>query len=556
MAKTEVTAANGMVVTKDILASQAGTEMLRDGGNAVDAAVAAAFAVGVVEPWMSGIGGGGFMLIHLAAENRTIAIDYAMRGPLAADESLFPLEEGFSNTPFGWRKVKDDANIHGWKAVAVPGTVAGLCYAHARYGRLPLARVMAPAIRYAREGFPVTWFTQGAISADAPTLARYPETAAPFFKNGFPKVAPHSGVELIVQADLADTLEAIAAEGPDLFYRGVLARRIAAAMATAGGLITAEDLARYQVEVVDPAPSVQFGPYQLFSSPCPSGGPTLLETAAILAGTDLADVGWGSPDALHLIAEATRLAWADRFAHLCDPDLMAFPWRALLDPAYAASRRTLIDRSRAMAEAMAGAPAPTAHTQGGPGGPDGSTTSLVTADREGNVVSLTQTLMTSFGARVTIPGTGIIMNNGMYWFDPVPGKANSVGPGKKPLNNMAPLIVQRDGKPFLAIASSGGRKIPSANLNIFLNAAVWRMGIQEAVSAPRLDVGASGIELDDRFDAQTREALRRRGHQVTAVADGIRPRPFASPTCLRIDADSGLITSGTDPFHVATALGL
>lgn len=553
--KTEVTARDGLVVSKDVLASRAGIEMLRAGGNAVDAAVAAAFTVGVVEPWMNGIGGGGFMVIHLARENRTLVIDYAMRGPRRADENLFELEDGYSTDLFGWRKVKDDANIHGWKSIAVPGAVAGLCHAQQAYGRLSLQQVMAPAIRCAREGFPVTWYTQLQISADAQLISRYPETARYFFDAGMPKVALYDGANKVVQEDLARTLEAIAAEGPDIFYRGAIARRMAAAMAENGGLITEEDLASYRVRVVDPAPAVKFGRFDLFTSPCPSGGTTLQEIGAILDGSGIEETGHNSADALHLIAEASRLAWADRFGHLCDPDLMRFPWQALYADAYAAERRSLIDRRRAMEAAAPGNPAAFGPAAGR-SGPDGSTTALVAADSDHNMVSITQTLMASFGSRVTVPGTGILMNNGMYWFDPEPGKPNSVGPGKKPLNNMAPLLVMRDGKPFLAISSSGGRKIVGANLNLFLNAANFRMSMQEAVSAPRIDLSAGYIEADDRIAPETLEALKLKGHKVIVTTESFHPHRFASPTCLRIDPESGLLTSGTDPLHVAAALGL
>lgn len=555
--KTEVRAKNGLVVTKDLLASEAGLAMLRRGGNVVDAAVAAAFAVGVVEPNMSGIGGGGFMLLYLARERRTVVIDYAMRGPLATYDGMFELEQGYTTDIFGWRKVKGDANIHGHKSVAVPGVVAGLCHAQQHFGTLPLSEVMAPAIRLAREGFPVTWVSQLAISGDAQTLSRYPETARTFFRNGLPKAITASSTDRIVQPDLALTLEAIAADGPDAFYRGTVAAAIERAILAGGGLLTAEDLARYQVRVMEPPPAVGFGGDQVFSSPCPSGGTTLQETLAILAGTGVAEAGHNSAEALHLIAEASRLAWADRFAHLCDSDLLSFDWRLLFSPDYAASRRELIHRERAMSTVPVGNPQALRRSPpAGPLGADGSTTALATADGEGNLVAITQTLMSSFGSRVTVPGTGVLLNNGMYWFDPEPGKPNSVGPGKKPLNNMAPLLVLRDGKPFLAVSSSGGRHIPGANLNIYLNAAVYGMGMQAAVAAPRVDLSGGFISADDRIAPAALEALRRRGHRVETEQEIFRPRPFASPTCIRIDPESGLLCSGTDPWGGAAALGL
>jgi gamma-glutamyltranspeptidase / glutathione hydrolase len=558
--KTEVGSRDGMVVTKERLASLAGIEMLQAGGNAIDAAVAAAFVSGVVEPWMSGVGGGGFMLIHLAESRRTLVIDYAMRGPRAVTETLFELEEGYTKELFSWRKVKGDANIHGWRSICVPGAVAGLCHALDRYGRLPLDRVMAPAIRHAAEGFALTWHQMLYLSAYAGTIRLYPETAATFLSGGLPKVTAETGVTLIRQPDLARTLAAIASDGPAAFYAGPITWQIAAAMASHGGLLTEEDLAAYRIVEVDPAPAVRFGPWEVFSSPCPSGGPTLLQTLAILDGSGIERAAPGSAEALHLFAEAARLAWADRFAHLCDAAQMRFPWQQLLTPAYAAARRALIGRERALERALPGDP--TAHrpeggdgAPDGPGAPDGSTTALVTADRSGNLVAVTQTLCSAFGSRVTIPGTGILMNNGMNWFDPEPGKANSVGPGKKPLNNMAPLIACRDGRAALAVSSSGGRQIPNANLNIFLHHALLNLGAQAAVARPRVDMSEGHLRADSRFDPAVLAELRRLGHRVEEMTDSFRPRWFASPTCLAVSAD-GLLTGGSDPLHPAVAIAL
>lgn len=524
-----------MVATKHPLATAAGLEMLRRGGNAVDAAVAAAFASGVVEPWMSGLGGGGYMVVHHAASGDTVVIDYGMRAPGGAREDMYELTGAPGPDPdlFPWPGVRDDANQHGGRAVAVPGTVAGLALALARYGTLDLPTVLAPAIRHARDGFPVTWYTMARVALDAPLIARYPETARTFFRGGFP-IRPGQGPRptLLQQPELAATLMAIAEGGPAAFYTGPTARAIAAATHLA-----AADLAAYRAEVI-PTLAIPWGEYRIHTTPGCTGGPTLAETLLILAGFPLE--AHGSAAYLHLFAEAAKLAFADRLGHMGDGQA----WERLLAPAHIAARQKQIDPARARPNPMPGEPLET------------STTHLCTADAAGNLVSCTQTLLSAFGSRVTAPGTGVLLNNGMFWFDPEPGRPNSPGPNKRPLSNMAPLVaLDAAGRPRLALGASGGRKIMNANAQIALAVLEFGLGIQAAIAAPRIDLSTGALVADDRLPAHTLAGLRRRGHQVvTATADYL-PILWSSPTGIAVDRD-GLLRGGVDPFHPARAEGI
>ena len=545
MSKTEAVAANGMVSSKHPLASRAGLEILQKGGNAVDAAVATAFAVGVVEPWMNGLGGGGFMVVHLAKAGRSLVIDYGMRAPAAAHPDLYQLEDGYNEDMFPWRKTRGDENVAGYKAIAVPGTVAGLSLALQQYGTMDLAAVMQPAIRYAEHGFPVDWHTMLQICADAEMIAKFPETAAVFFRNGFPR-KPGAGAkeELLQQPDLAATLRRIASGGQGEFYRGETAVRIVRAMQTNGGLITAADLAGYTPIVHEPGLVTAYRDCQVVSVPAPSGGPTVAAALGLLSGFDLSAATWGGAASLHLVAEASRLAFADRYALLGESAGPEYPWQALLEPAYLAERRRLIHPDRAMTDVRDGGFIP-----------DGSTTHLSVVDRDRNMVSLTQTLLSRFGSRVTIPGTGMLMNNGMLWFDPEPGRANSVAGGRRPLSNMAPLVILKDGRPWVTLGSSGGRRIMGANLQIAIDMIDYGMSIQEAISAPRVDLSTGKLLADSRLPAGSVARLRGLGHEVTVVTESILPHHFASPCGIMVDGAAGVLRGGADPLHPAVCMG-
>jgi len=545
MQKTQVIAANGMISSKRHLASQAGIEMMQQGGNAVDAAVATAFAVGVVEPWMSGLGGGGFMVIYLAKTSQAIAIDFNMAAPAAASPEMYTIEEGILEGAIPWRKTKNDEDLHGYKAICVPGMVAGLSLALQRFGTMDLVSVLQPAIRYAEEGFIVDWFDALQIALDADLVARFPETAATFFKNGFPRkpAADPPKVELLCQPVLAMTLRQIARYGPEVFYRGESGRKIVASIQAHGGLITEEDLAGYQVIVSQPALQTTYRGCQIITAPFPSGGPTLFEVLDLLSGLDLGALGRGSPASLHLIAEASRIAFADRYRFMGEAESRV-PWQELLHPARVAQLRTLIQLDRASPDLQQVILKPA-----------GSTTHLSAIDRDHNMVSLTQTLLSRFGSKVTIPDTGVLLNNGMFWFDPEPGKANSIVGGKRPLSNMAPLLILKQGQPWVTVGASGGRRIIGAMTHITTDLLDFGMDIQQSISAPRIDVSTGNLVVDDRFPEETIARLQAMGHAVLPVTESIAPRCFSSPCGVMIDREAGTLRSGVDPFQPATAIG-
>jgi gamma-glutamyltranspeptidase/glutathione hydrolase len=496
----------GVVAAKHILAAQAGVQMLERGGNAVDAAVATAFAIGVVEPWMNGLGGVGYMVIQPASGEAPLVVDYSAVAPRAAHAEMFSIVDGRSSGLFPWPLVADDANQQGWRSVCVPGTARGLGLALERFGRLDLPTVMAPAIRLAADGFPVSWWTTLRIAIDAPTLVRYPETARTFMPNGFALTSPASNelpATLLVQAELAETLQRLARYGVDEFYTGETAHRIVSSMRDNGGVLAADDLADYQARV-SPALTVEYAGWRIGTPGGLTGGTTL---ARILSEFSPGDAPFGSTDYVDHLLRSFQRAFTARYADLGDEER-----------------------------------APVAEPVGT------STTHLAAADADGTVVSLTQTLLATFGSRVTVPGTGVLLNDGMYWFDPRPGLPNSVGPGKRPLSNMTPLVAMGvGGWPRLGLGSSGGRRIVSANVQLVLAMLDGGMPIGEALSAPRLDASGERVLADMRVPAALVADLQARGWDVLAVEESPFPRHFASPAGVAAYAD-GRRAGASDPL--------
>lgn len=532
-----VTAAHGMVTAKHPLAARAGLDMLRNGGNAVDAAVAAAFAVGVVEPWASGLGGGGVLVVS-SPNSAPVTVDYGVRAPAAARADMYALEDGYDRETAWWRSVQGEANIHGPLSVAVPGVPAGLAAALKTFGTMPLAEVLRPAITLARDGFPVHWTTVLQITLDAPTLRRYPEAADLFLPNGAaPTISTPATPQLLRQPDLARTLEAIAAEGPEVFYRGGVARRIVEEVQRGEGILTLEDLERYHPSI-EPAHLCLGSGYQVAVAPGPHAGATLAEILTILGGLRLETRGHNTPEYLHLLIEATHAALADRLSFLGD----GAGWDVVTSPARAAAYRDGLS---------AGHAAPW-NTQA----PDAtSTTHLCAVDGAGTAVSLTQTLLSWFGSRLLVPETGVVLNNGMMWFDPLPGHANSVGSGRRPLSNMTPAIALCEQDQVLAVGASGGRRIINGVLQVMLNALDFGMDVQAAVAAPRIDASGPEVMVDARIPQRICSALKKRGHVVALVEEQIWPRFFASPVAIFRNAERGLLYGGADPYHPAIAAG-
>jgi len=543
--------AHGMVVSSEAHATRAGVAMLELGGNAVDAAVATAFAVGVTQPFSTGIGGGGFMLIR-TADGEVFALDARETAPAAAHRDLY-VEEG----------VPEDASLEGPLAVATPGLVAGLVLAQERWGSLPLERVVAPAIRLAREGFPIAPYHARMIGFMRPRLAgRFPGTAAIQFPPEDEAAEP--GWRL-VQEDLARTLERVAAKGAAGFYEGPVAEAIAGTLRERGGLVTEEDLAAYRPVVREPVTGRYRG-YEVLSFPPPSsGGVALVEMLNVLEGFDLASRGPFSSDGVHVVAEAMKLAFADRAVHLGDPDFVDVPVERLTSRAYADELRRRIEPPwwrRAPWDWFGPPPAITVRRPG-LSQEDAGTTHLSVTDAAGNAVAMTKTINTPYGSGITVPGTGIVLNNEMDDFSKAVGVpnvyglvdetgANAIAPGKRPLSSMTPTILAKDGRVFMVTGSPGGPRIITTTLLTILNVVDHGMDVQEAVAAPRFHHQwlPDRLHLEPPFAADVVENLRRRGHEVERSS-----REWSAAEAVVVDAETGLHRGGSDPRRGGLALG-
>lgn len=503
-----VTSRTGMVASQDAQASQIGAAILSRGGNAVDAAVATAFALAVALPRAGNLGGGGFLVLHRASgENATI--DFRETAPAAATAGMF-LDAAGNADP---QKSRNSA-----LAVGIPGSVAGLALAHQRFGsgRLTLAELIAPAIKLASNGVPVQEDLFDSLMLAGPRLARWPSTARVFLKNGQP---PAEG-DRLVQPDLARTLEAIAAGGPAAFYEGPIAEQLAAAVQAAGGILTRADLAGYRAVERAPVRGTYRG-YDIIAMPPPSsGGVHLVEMLNILDGFDLEKLGAGSPAALHLEIEAMKLAYADRAAFLGDADKVDVPLAKLLSKDYAAELRRSIDPDKARPAAEIRPDSPALGREGA------NTTHLSVVDRDGNAVALTTSLNFNFGVGLVADGTGVLLNNTLDDFAAKPGAPNAFGlvgsaanapaPGKRPLSSMTPAIVLRDGKPVLVTGAPGGSRIISTVLQVIVNRLDFGLAPAEAVAAPRVhhQWRPDEVLVERSMPEATVRALAAMGHRL------------------------------------------
>jgi gamma-glutamyltranspeptidase / glutathione hydrolase len=517
---TPILAHNGMVVAQESRAARIGVEILDRGGNAVDAAVAVGFALAVTYPRAGNIGGGGFMVIHLAKEKRDVAIDYRETAPAAATAAMFLDAKGEPDPA----KSRDSA-----LSVGVPGTVAGLALAQQKYGsgKLSLADLIAPAIDLARKGFPVEDDIADTLPRARDRLARWPSSSGIFLNGGEPL---HEG-ERLFQFDLADTLRAIAQDGPRAFYQGRTASQIADGVRAAGGIMTADDLKNYRA-IERPVVRGTYRGYDIVSMPPPSsGGVHLIEMLNILEGYDLGKLGRGAPS-LHILIEAMKRAYADRAVFMGDPDAVKMPVVGLISKKYAASLRASIgDKATPAADIRAGKPA---DYEGK------NTTHFSVIDRDGNAVSNTYTLNFSYGLGLVADGTGVLLNNELDDFTAKPGTANAYGlvgfnanlpgPGKRPLSSMTPTIVLKDGKPFLVTGSPGGSRIISAVLQVIVNVIDFHMNIADAVTAPRLHHQWQPDEVvaEPGFALDVLDALNARGHKIVPTG------PFTSATSIQV----------------------
>jgi len=514
-----VHAKNGMVVAQEQSAARIGADILARGGNAVDAAVAVGFAMAVSYPRAGNIGGGGFMVIHLTASNEDVAVDYRETAPAAATPTMFLGANGEPDP----NKSRDSV-----LAIGVPGTVSGLALAEAKYGsgKFSLADLIAPAIDLAEKGLPVDDDTADSLPSSRDRFARYPASSAIFLKDGGKVLGPG---DRLVQTDLAETLKLIAHDGPVGFYQGETARKFAAAVQAAGGLITQDDLKNYHAVIRTPVRGSYRG-YDIVSMPPPSsGGIALIEMLNIIEGYDLG--GAGRIDALHLMIEAMKRAYADRAVFLGDPEAVNVPLKGLISKRYAAALRGRIgDRATPAAETRAGDPA----TYEG-----ANTTHFSVIDRDGNAVSNTYTLNFSYGLGMIAAGTGILLNNELDDFTAKAGasnaygligfEANLPGPGKRPLSSMSPTIVLKGGKPVLITGSPGGSRIITAVLQVIVNALDFHLPIDGAVSAPRLHDQwlPDAVLVEPGFDPAILEALAARGHKIVPTLPGTSANSIA-----------------------------
>ena len=512
--KQPATGTRGMVVTNQPLASAAGAEMLAAGGNAIDAAIAAFFTLTVVEPMMVGVLGGGMAHIRLA-DGSHIIIDGQSMAPLATGPTTYVPDPDAGP---GAMDTIGRKNAVGPTAVATPGNLMGWCEALERFGTFSLADVMEPAIRHASRGFRVTPYLHECISDCAADMARDPEIARLYLPGG----APIAAGTRLVTGDYAETLRSIAREGPSILYTGSLGQHYADHMAKAGGYISSEDLARYRTITRDAIRGTYRG-FEIIGPPPPSSGPLhIVQMLNILEGYDIGALGFGTPETLHLLAEALKIAFADRAAATADPAFVQVPVAKLLDKDYAADRRKRIDPQSAQAWAAEVAP--------GDGG--AHTTHLTIADGLGNVVASTQTINSLFGARYIVPGTGMIPNNYMFVFDPHPGRASSVQPGKRVTSSMSPVIVLKDGKPAFALGLPGGLRIFPSVMQALSNLIDHGMTLQEAVEAPRIWTQGHALEIETGFPPGVFKALADRGHAVAAVGN-----VAGGMNAVRFDAD-------------------
>jgi gamma-glutamyltranspeptidase/glutathione hydrolase len=518
--KPAISSRGGIVAAQSGKAAQVGAEVLAAGGDCVDAVIATTFALGVLEPWMSGAGGGGAMVLYRAREDRYEVIDYGMRAPRSLRLEDYPLAgDGAASDIFPWPRVKDDRNIHGPAAIAVPGVVAGMEEAHRRHAKLPWKELVSPSIALASEGLAVDWWTTLMISSAAADLRRYPASATAYLQDGLPPNAPW-GIKTKVrlpQDRLKATMAQLASAGPRDFYEGDLAKALAADIQSAGGALSVEDLAPFRAHLREPL-AIPYRGGKVYATPELTAGPTLSRTLGLLQQN--LKPARGTPDAAAYIAYASALqaAYRERLKDMGDQD----------------GRRSL------GAEALA--PACTTH--------------FSAVDRDGNMAAVTQTLLSSFGSRFVCGQTGITMNNGIMWFDPTPGTPNSLAPNKRCLTNYTPVLAQASDGRRTAIGASGGRRILPAVTQLLSFVMDYGMDLDAAIHQPRIDASEAAIVIGDvRLPQTARQALGAQFDYEEARVQTL-PMKFACPSVVLRDGDTNSgATEVFQPWSEAVAEG-
>jgi gamma-glutamyltranspeptidase/glutathione hydrolase len=477
----------GIVATQNRIAGEAGVEILNAGGNAVDAAVATGLALATVEPWNSGLGGIGFMLVYLAREKRVRVVDFGPISPGGLNPADFPLTGGMTSELFTWPTVQDDRNVHGPNSIAVPGHVDGLALALKTFGTLPFRDVIQPAIKLAEQGMAIDWFLTLKVAVSARDLAMYPSTANVWLPGGYPPVTPAGGaLQRLPLKGLANTLKRLADAGPRDYYEGDIAQSIARDIQKLGGILSADDLKRYHARIVEPITTSYHGA-QLALAPNLTAGPSMLATLNNLANVSFTP-GQPGPEAFFNYAKVLRDAFTERLTTMGDI------------------------------------------TSEGDSRSPSCTTHFNVVDADGNMVAHTQTLLSVYGSRVVMPETGILMNNGIFWFDPRPGTPNSLGPNKRPLTNMCPVIAHKVGRAWFALGGSGGRKIFPAILQLTSFLIDHGMSLEDAFHHPRIDAsGGDFVSVDPRMPQAVKDRLAQ-AYPLQETELVVYPNNFACPS--------------------------
>ena len=500
--RTEAVAPEGMI-TADPRAAEAGVELLREGGNALDAALATAFALGVTSPVGSGLGGIAGLVV--SRDGDASSFDGSTLAPIAARPDMFELAAGDARTGmYGWPAVKGDVNIEGPLSVSVPGAVAAYQLAHRRFGKLPWRRLFEPAIRLAADGLVSDWYGTLLFGAYAARLHRNAEAKRVYYRAGGAPYRPQTGFEapeLIRQPELARSLELVAERGAEVLYRGELAAAIVDDVRNAGGILARDDLATYRARELPPI-VVDYRGHRVLTLPGLTGGPTVARALELLARVDLGSCPQLSAGSLHEIALALRAAFTERLSSLADSP---------------------------------------------------NTTQVCAVDRDRMLVSLTATLGGGFGSGFMPKGTGLLLTNGLYWFDPRPGRPNSIAPGKRVLWAGAPSVVLRGGHPFLALGAPGGRRIMSAVVQTLVNVIDYRDGPQEATSRPRIHDEGERLQVDSRIPIAVRGELARLGHDVEAKIEDVLATNFGRPAAILVDGD--VLRGGSEGTKIGLAVG-
>ncbi len=497
--KPSVHSADGLVAAQSTVAASIGADVLKRGGNAVDAAVSSAFALGCCEPWMSGIGGGGFLVVYIAEENSVSVIDFSMISPTHLKPDRYPLCGGFTPGLFTWPTVEEDRNLKGYESICIPGAVDGLGLALEKFGSISFAEALSPAVQLAESGLPIDWFASHIITTSSAELTEFSESKKIFLPKGHP---PVSGAKPLELSKLAQTMRLLAVNGRRDFYEGEVAKTILADLQSGGSVMTAEDLRSYHAELVSP---ISFS-YRNAELHVPQGlcaGPTFHESMEKLEKLKLARKS--RPDAFAYLSYAQTMSdsYATRFSNL---------------------------------------------GHDGSGSTPNCTTHVCVADGMGNMVSLTNTLLAYFGSKVVLPESGILMNNGVMWFDPRPMGPNKIAPGVRPLTNMCPLIATRDDRGWIAAGASGGRHIMAAVAQLTSFLVDYGLDLETAIHLPRIDVtGPDEITYDKRMSEEVISMLASQ-FPVTGEVAGVYPVNFASPSAVVCDLQGGGYEGATYPY--------